>query len=107
VASGSDAAAPAYKVRFGDLDLDTAAGSEQLYSRIRMGAESVCRSWDGRDLKSVAKHKHCLADAVADAVAKVDNPRLTAQYLQHGGQLPLSASAAAGPRVAKRTVTVR
>src|SRR5581483_9490285 len=108
VASDDDTAAPTYKVRFGDLDLDTAAGNKQLYSRIRLGAESVCRTSEGKDLGSVAKHKRCMENAVADAVAKIDKPRLTAFYVsQHGGQPPLAVSSSAGPSVAKRSVTVR
>lgn len=105
-ASGSDGSVPAYKIRFEDLDLDTAAGNEQLYGRIRMGAESVCRHWKAKDLIRVAEHKRCMEDAVADAVAKLDRPRLTACYLSHhGGQPPLAVSST-GLGAAKSSVSV-
>ncbi len=96
-ASESDASVPTYKVSFGDLDLDNAAGNERLYRRIHAGAESVCRAWEGKDLGDIAKHKRCMDDAVADAVAKIDRPQLTACYLSHhDGQVPLVLSRSAG-----------
>jgi len=106
-ASGSDASVPTYKIRFADLDLDTAAGNELLYRRIRTGAESVCRAWEGRNLANVVRHKRCMEDAVADTVSKIDKPRLTACYLSHhGGRLPLTVSISARLGTAKSTVSV-
>ena len=107
MASESDAAVPTYKIGFADLDLDTAAGNEQLYRRIHAGAESVCSNWEGKDLTNFAKHKRCMEDAVADAVAKVDKPRLTACYLSHhGGQVPLALSRSAGVGATKTSVSI-
>ena len=106
-ASDSDGSVPTYKIHFGDLDLDTAAGNELLYRRIRTGAESVCRTWEGKELVNVVRHKRCMEDAVADAVSKIDQPRLTACYLSHhGGQLPLTVSSSARWGTAKSSVSV-
>lgn len=67
----------------------------------------MCRSWEGRDLADVAKHKHCMEDAVADAVTELDRPRLTACYLaHHGGQSPLVVSSSARTGIAKSSVSV-
>ena len=105
--SASEPSVPTYKVNFEDLDLRTAAGNEQLYRRIRTGAESVCRTSEGRDLADIARHKSCMEDAVADAVAKIDKPTLTASYLaHHGGQLPLSFSRSAGLNTTKTSVSI-
>ena len=106
-ASGGDASVPTYKISFGDLDLDTAAGNERLYRRIHAGAESVCRALEGKDLANFAKHERCMEDAVADAVAKVDKPQLTACYLSHhGGQVPLALSRSAGVGATKTSFSI-
>jgi UrcA family protein len=106
-ASNSDASVPTYKVNFDDLDLSTAAGNERLYRRIRTAAESVCRTSEGRRLADIARHKSCMEDAVADAVAKIDKPTLTASYrAHHGGQLPLSVSRSAGLNTTKTPVSI-
>ena len=89
--------APTYQVHFGDLNLQSAGGSESLYSRIRKGAEIVCGTFDAREVAKAAQHKHCMEEAIADAVAQVNHPRLTACYLAHNhGRPPLVVSSTPG-----------
>ncbi len=52
-----------------------------MYSRIRQAANAVCESLDSRVLGFTEKHRACVNQAIADAVASVDRPLLS-QYHQ-------------------------
>jgi UrcA family protein len=58
-------------VRFGDLDLATAAGAQTLYERIIAAARSVCRDAQPSSVRS------CRKRAVDGAVATVGSPLLS------------------------------
>jgi UrcA family protein len=91
--------APTYLVHFGDLNLQSAGGSESLYSRIRKGAEIVCGTFDAKEVAKAALHKRCMEEAIADAVTQVNQPHLTACYLAHNhGRAPLVVSSTLGSR---------
>jgi UrcA family protein len=62
-------------VRFGDLDLSTAVGAEELYERITLAARLVCRP--SASFKSMHK---CRARAVEGAVAGVGSPLLSSVH---------------------------
>jgi len=75
--------APAVTVQFADLDVTHSDGVARLYGRLQAAAERVCASHDGRigsDIASQARYKSCRQSALATAVAKVDQPALTAYY---------------------------
>jgi UrcA family protein len=67
------------KVSYADLDLSTIAGAQTLYGRIRTAARSVC-GYEGRGVTDQAFWNACFRGAIADAVAKVNNPLLTAVH---------------------------
>jgi UrcA family protein len=73
-------------VRYTDLDLDRPADVARLYQRIRLAAEDVCgpRLLTGSRVPE-AGYQHCFADAVAQAVARVDRPALSAYHQQRLG----------------------
>jgi UrcA family protein len=71
---------PSVIVHFADLDLTRGEGVAVLYRRLKGAAETVCAAQNGRDLGSQTRYKTCLESAVAAAVAKVDQPALTAIY---------------------------
>jgi UrcA family protein len=89
---------PTYHVHFAELNLDSAAGTEALYQRIRRGAEVVCRSLEGRGISQQASHGRCEEEAIGRAVTQVGHPRLTAYYskLNHG-KAPSAAFNARNP----------
>jgi UrcA family protein len=64
-------------VSYRDLDLSSPEGANVLYRRIQAAAREVC-GHPGADLLEQGIWKSCYRDAIADAVAKVDNPLLTA-----------------------------
>jgi UrcA family protein len=68
-----------------DLDVSRRADAEVLYARIRSAAHSVCRAekaaWDG---KAVSHQRRCVAEAVETAVARANEPLLTAIHRANG-----------------------
>ena len=99
---------PTYRVHFADLNLNSAAGTEFLYQRIRQGAEIVCRNLEGREISRQALHERCEEEAIGRAVTEVGHPRLTAYYskLNHG-KLPSTAFNAKAPEGAVRVIAGR
>jgi len=67
------------KVSYRDLDLSTFAGAHELYGRIKTAARTVC-GYEGRNLTDQAFWNGCYRGAIADAVAKVNSPLLTAVH---------------------------
>lgn len=96
---------PTYAVHFADLNLDSPAGTEFLYQRIRWGAGIVCRSLEGRDISQQAAHERCEKEAIGRAVTEVGHPRLTAYYSKvNHGKLPSTAFNAKSPEGVVRMV---
>jgi UrcA family protein len=72
---------PSRKVSYADLNLSTLAGATTLYRRIQQAARSVCGTDDGG--RSIGPHlqwRKCYESAIADAIAKVNSPMLTAVH---------------------------
>jgi UrcA family protein len=67
-------------VRFNDLKLDQSGDVAALYARIRHAAAQVCSSGPGS-----ATQRDCFEKAIATAVARVNNPSLTAYHEHRAG----------------------
>ncbi len=68
-------------VSYADLDLSKAAGAQTLYKRIKAAARQVCGPADRYTYLTPNKaFSKCFEAAVADAVARVDRPSLTALH---------------------------
>jgi UrcA family protein len=66
-------------VNFADLNLSKSDGVKTLLTRIRSAAGKVCApAPKARDMKENEDYKKCMGAAVSGAVAKVNNPDLTA-----------------------------
>jgi UrcA family protein len=76
-------------VHYADLNLDRSADVTKLYHRIAFAADSVCgpRALPGTHLVS-SSYQRCYTDAVAQAVARVDRPALSAYHQQQLGTAP-------------------
>jgi UrcA family protein len=77
--------APARTVHYSDLNLNTQAGTEVLYKRIRRAAEQVCGDVGPRQLVEAAAARACVEQAVIGSIRAVNNPRLTDTYNAHLG----------------------
>jgi UrcA family protein len=80
-------------VHFRDLNLNRPQDVARLYNRITVAAGRVCgpRTLTGSNYK-VADYESCYADAVAQAVAHVDNASVTGYYRQRWAE-PASSKA--------------
>lgn len=88
---------PHAAVKFGDLDLSSPNGAAALYGRIRLAAYDVCGSFDTdmRDLPDPIELNTCVHNAVRNAVAKVNQPALSAIYnARNRDPLPMTVAAA-------------
>ena len=71
----------AQTVSFADLDLSKAAGAQTLYKRIKAAARNVCGPADNYTFVTPSKaFRKCYDKAIADAVAQIDRPSLTALH---------------------------
>jgi UrcA family protein len=71
------------RVGFADLDLSKPAGAQTLYKRIKAAARHVCGPVDRYAYTvSPQSFRQCYEKAIADAVAQVDRPSLTALHTQ-------------------------
>jgi UrcA family protein len=73
-------AAPAIKVAYSDLNLESVSGTQALYARIVSAARDVCsaREVDIRDLGALARAQACETRAITQAVHDVHSPALAA-----------------------------
>ena len=71
-------------VSYRDLNVADKAGAQRLYERIALAADNVCGMNDeGIALLFDSDYRACKEKAIEDAVAKVDQPKLTAILDQH------------------------
>jgi UrcA family protein len=68
-------------VRYDDVRIISAVGAAVLYGRIHTAAERACGGpVDSLQLAQKTRHKACVEEAVAKAVADVNNSMLTWYY---------------------------
>ena len=80
------------EVSFRDLDLNTQSGAAKLYRRIQGAAQRVCL-YEAAGVRSSRIWQNCVLPTVDAAVAKVNNPLLTAL---HNGRSSPAATAMVG-----------
>ena len=74
-------------VKYADLDVSTPQGAASLYNRIRFASETVCSPSGQGDLAAMTRSQKCVKEAIAGAVAKVNQPALSAVYAAKYGVL--------------------
>jgi UrcA family protein len=80
-ASAEQPQVPQVTVSYSDLDLSKPAGAQTLYKRIKAAASHVCGSRGHYTrLESRKVWRGCYDTAIADAVAQIDRPSLTALH---------------------------
>jgi UrcA family protein len=89
VSAHAGADARSETVKFADLNVGTPAGVEALYGRIHAAARRVCEAPAGE----LASIRPCMTKAESQAVAKVNNPLLTAFYQTKTGNKPETITA--------------
>jgi UrcA family protein len=85
-------------VPYGDLDLSVQAGAEQLYSRLRGAARSVCGPREARVMELRRAWARCVDKALDDAVAATRSERVVAIHRVQSGRDVELAEQVAGIR---------
>jgi UrcA family protein len=85
---------PQIHVKYADLNINSSAGAQVLYRRIRVAADRVCEISGSRDLAAWAKERECARHAIAQAVSDVGNPTLTRVYEDKTGVSPTETALA-------------
>ena len=68
------------KVTYDDLNLESPAGAKVLLSRLRGAARDVCEPLTGFGVDGHVRWQACFDKAMADAVAAIDKPSVTAAF---------------------------
>ena len=95
--AGDNADVPHAVVNFRDLSLSSPDSAAALYGRIKVAAYDVCASFDTdmRDLPDLTGRDMCVHSAVRNAVAKVNQPALSAIYnARNSDPLPITVATA-------------
>ena len=71
---------PSVTVSYADLNLNTAAGVEALYVRLRAASRSVCHVGQKPALVDVMASRSCYREVLATSVGNANLPTLTARY---------------------------
>ena len=75
--STADSRPVSVTVKFADLNISSPSGALVLYNRIRTAAQSACAYYW---FKTDADEARCVQNTIAKAVAKVNQPALSAVY---------------------------
>ncbi|MGQ0836408.1 MAG: UrcA family protein [Gammaproteobacteria bacterium] len=71
---------PSVTIRYSHLDLAKPAGAESLYRRIQAAARTVCGVNKSKELRQIVFAKDCYTATVANAVATINKPLVTALH---------------------------
>jgi len=73
------------QVQYDETDLSSSSGAHKVYRRLQSAAETVCGDNGSfvHDLSIRRNMDQCENSAIEDAVARINNPRLTAVYDQN------------------------
>lgn len=77
--------AKSVSVRTADLNLQSTAGVEALYGRLRSAAREVCEGLESRSASTQVAHRECLRTAMDGAVLSAKNDALTKLHLARNG----------------------
>jgi UrcA family protein len=75
--SAADTSSARETVKFADINITNPSGALALYGRIRWAARSVCSHYW---FKTNADEADCVHNAIANAVAQINRPALSAVY---------------------------
>ena len=81
IASADDLKGRSEKVVYSDLNVVKENGAEALYRRLQQASKRVCgvqSIQNAGGIRMVAEQRDCYQSALTEAVAKIDNPTLTA-----------------------------
>ena len=73
-------------VHYGDLDIHTRQGADELYSRLNMAAVRVCEDVTEPYVRLTRAYEDCRHNAISAAVQQVNAPLVTQTFDQHAAK---------------------
>jgi len=73
-------------VHYGDLDVHTRQGADELYSRLNVAAGRVCDNLMEPHIRLSREYENCRHNAISAAVQQVNAPLVTQTYDQHAAK---------------------
>ena len=73
-------------VHYGDLDIQTRQGADELYSRLNLAAVRVCEDVTEPYVRLTRAYEDCRHNAISAAVQHVNAPLVTQTFDQHAGK---------------------
>ncbi|HKS57327.1 MAG TPA: UrcA family protein [Steroidobacteraceae bacterium] len=80
IAAAKERDAESIAVNYTDLDLTRSVDTARLYSRLKYASQKVCNSYDSRELRTRDLYSACFDKALNNAVAEVNDARLTSLH---------------------------
>jgi UrcA family protein len=80
IAAAKERDAASTVVNYSDLDLTQSSDTARLYARLKYASQKVCNSYDSRELRTRDLYAACFDDALNNAVAEVNDARLTSLH---------------------------
>jgi UrcA family protein len=78
-------------VRYAPYELQSAAGSKVVFTRIQQAVKRACGSGVGSTYLEYKERKLCAAELTAQLVRKVDDRRITALWMGDRGPVQLAS----------------
>jgi len=73
-------------VHYGDLDIQTRQGADELYSRLNVAAVRVCEDVTEPYVRLTRAYEECRHGAISAAVQQINAPLVTQTFDQHAAQ---------------------
>jgi UrcA family protein len=80
IASAKEHGAASTVVNYSDLDLTQSSDTNRLYARLKYASKKVCNSYDTGELRTKSLYAACFDDALAKAVAQVNDTKLSSLH---------------------------
>jgi len=74
-------------VHYGDLDIQTRQGADELYSRLNLAAVHVCAEIMEPYIRVSRAYEDCRRNAISAAVQQINAPLVTQTFDQHAAKL--------------------
>jgi UrcA family protein len=80
IAAAKERDAASTVVSYTDLDLTRSVDTSRLYARLKYASQKVCNGYDSRELRTRDLYAECVDKALNNAVAEVNDARLTSLH---------------------------
>jgi UrcA family protein len=83
IATADESLLPTMTIHYSELNMQSSAGVQALYARLRSAAKTVCATHDGRSLQQQFAFRACVAETLERAVREVHSDAVLALHVEH------------------------